>query len=64
MTGMYQREDCLARASACRAKAQADPTQYDHWIDEAVVWLQRADEIGHENAKTHEIRNGRMIRKF
>ena len=39
---MYQREECLVQASICREKAQADPVRYDYWIDEAIVWLQRA----------------------
>jgi hypothetical protein len=41
---MYQRQECIAQASICRDKAQADPARYDHWIDEAIVWLQRAIE--------------------
>lgn len=60
---MYQREECLTEASACREKAQADPARYDYWIDQAVVWLQRAIQARHESAVTHEIHNGRMISK-
>jgi hypothetical protein len=39
---MYQRQECLVQAAICREKAQADPAHYDRWIDEAIVWLQRA----------------------
>jgi len=60
---MYQREECMAQASICRQKAQADPEQYDYWIDEAIVWLQRAISTGHKKAVTYEIHDGRMIPK-
>jgi hypothetical protein len=60
---MYQREECLAQASICRQKAQADPLHYDYWIDEAIVWLQRAIGTSHKNAVTHEVQDGRMIPK-
>jgi hypothetical protein len=60
---MYQREECLVQASICREKAQADPARYDYWIDQAVVWLQRAAEARYGNAVTHEIHAGRMIPK-
>jgi hypothetical protein len=46
----------IKQASACREKAQSDPAQHDYWIDEAVVWLQRAIETRYSNAVTHEIR--------
>jgi hypothetical protein len=39
---MYQRRECIDQASVCRDKAQADPERHDYWIDEAIVWLQRA----------------------
>ena len=62
VTAMYQRKECIEQASACREKAQSDPARHDYWIDEAVVWLQRATEARHENAVTHEI-HGRMVPK-
>ena len=46
----------IKQASGCREKAQSDPAQHDYWIDEAVVWLQRAIETRYSNAVTHEIR--------
>lgn len=49
---MYQRDQCLFQASICREKAQADPARYDYWIDEAIVWLQRAIAARHNNAVT------------
>jgi hypothetical protein len=60
---MDQREQCLVQVSICREKAEADPSHYDFWIDQAVVWLQRAISARHENAVTHEIHDGRMIQK-
>lgn len=59
---MYQRDECLVQASICRENAQADPARYDYWIDQAVVWLQRAIST-RQNAVTHEIHDGRMIPK-
>jgi hypothetical protein len=46
----------IKHASACREKAQSDPAQHDYWINEAVVWLQRAIETRNSDAVTHEIR--------
>jgi hypothetical protein len=58
---MYQREECLAQASVCRERAQSDPVHYDFWIDEAIVWLQRAIGASHHNAVAHGVDDGRMI---
>jgi hypothetical protein len=41
---VYQRQECIAQASFCRENAQADPALHDYWIEEAVVWHQRAVE--------------------
>jgi hypothetical protein len=60
---MYQRDQCLTQASTCREKAQADPALYDYWIDQAVVWLQRAIQARRGKAVTYDIRDGRMIPK-
>jgi hypothetical protein len=57
---MYQRDECIAQASICREKAQADPAHHDYWIDEAIGWLQRAIPTGHKNAATRDVRNGRL----
>jgi hypothetical protein len=51
---IYQREECLAQASMCRGKAQADPVRNDYWIDQAIVWLQRAMQSRRANPVTHE----------
>ena len=56
---MYQREECIAQVSICHEKAQADPAHYDYWIEEAIVWHQRAIGTGHKNAVTHEVHHGR-----
>jgi hypothetical protein len=60
---MYQRQECIAQAAICRKKARADPAHHDYWIDEAIVWLQRAISTRHRNAATYEIRDGRLIPK-
>jgi hypothetical protein len=52
---MYRREECLVQASICREKAKADPARYDYWIDQAIVWLQRAIQASRGNAVTHAI---------
>jgi hypothetical protein len=58
---MYQRLECIAQASISREKAQGDPARHDYWIDEAIVWLQRAIEARRENMVTREVRDGRML---
>ena len=60
---MYQREECLVQASICRENAQANPAHYDYWIDQAIVWLQRAIRARRGRTVTHEICDGRMIAK-
>jgi hypothetical protein len=60
---MYQLEECIAQALICRGKAHADPAHYDYWIDEAIVWHQRAIGTGHKNAVTREVHVGRLIPK-
>lgn len=39
---MDRKTACLAQADACRARAQADPANSDHWIEESIKWLERA----------------------
>jgi hypothetical protein len=56
VTAMYQRQECIAQADACREKAQSDPARYDYWIDEARCHRGR-------ETVTHEIHDGRMIPK-
>ena len=60
---IYQREECLAQASMCREKAQADPVRNDYWIDRAIVWHQRAVQSSRANAVTYKAHDGRMIPK-
>jgi hypothetical protein len=59
---MYQRQDCLIHASACREKAQAHPERSEYWIDRAIVWHRRAVQASGK-AVTYEIHDGRMISK-
>jgi hypothetical protein len=60
---MYQRRECIAKADACRAKAQSDPARFDCWIDEAAIWLQRAIDARQQKPLTHEIQDGRLVPK-
>jgi hypothetical protein len=39
---MDGRAACLAQATACRVKAEADPANRDYWVDESIKWLERA----------------------
>jgi hypothetical protein len=55
---MHQREECLVQASMCRDKARADPVRNDYWIDQAIVWHQRAMQSRRANPVTHEIHDG------
>jgi hypothetical protein len=59
----YQRQECIEQASICREKAQADPERHDHWIDRAVVWLQRANQSRQESAVTYEVHDRQMVPK-
>ena len=47
----------------CREKARADPVRNDYWIDQAIVWLQRAMQSSRANAVPYEIHDGRIISK-
>ncbi|KRQ00875.1 hypothetical protein AOQ71_38325 [Bradyrhizobium manausense] len=42
MNPVDRREACLIQAAACREQAAADPLNHDHWIDEAIRWLELA----------------------
>ena len=37
-----RRTACLAQATACRVKAEADPANRDYWVNESIKWLERA----------------------
>jgi hypothetical protein len=56
---MYQRDECLAHASTCREKAQADPALCDYWIDQAAVWLQPSTRHRSQTRKSGDLRNSR-----
>lgn len=55
---MDRRAACIAQASACRAKAEDDSANRDHWIDESIKWLERSNG---GLAITFETRDGRLI---
>jgi hypothetical protein len=59
---MDRKAACLAQASACRAKAEADPANRDHWVDESIKWLERAVETKGSFAITFEAKDGELIR--
>jgi hypothetical protein len=58
---MDRREDCIRQASICREKAQSDRQRYDHWMNESVIWLQRAIKARCGVAVTYEVRDGKMV---
>ena len=60
---MDRKAACIARASACRAEAEADPANCDRWIDESVKWLERAVDTSGGLAITFEADDGRLIPK-
>lgn len=39
---MDRKTACLAQASACREKADADPANRDYWVNESIKWLELA----------------------
>ena len=49
---MDRRTACLNQANAFREKALADPEHHDQWIDEAIIWLERAMEASFRVAVT------------
>jgi len=52
---------CLAQASACRARAEADPTNRDRWVDESIKWLERAIETKGGLPITFEGKDGQLV---
>lgn len=58
---MDRKAACIAQASACRAKAEADPANRDHWIDESIKWLERSIDTNGGLAITFETSDGRVI---
>lgn len=36
---MDRKHACLARAAACRERAEADAQDRDYWMEEAIRWL-------------------------
>jgi len=60
---VMDRDSCLKNAADCREKAKTDSAHAVYWTDEAIIWLQRAIEIGGNKAITYEVRDGSMIPK-
>jgi hypothetical protein len=44
VTAMDRKRACLARAAACRERAAADAQDYDYWMQQAIRWLDIAQE--------------------
>ena len=42
VTTMDRKKACLARAAACRERAEADAQNHDYWMEEAIRWLDDA----------------------
>jgi hypothetical protein len=63
---MYQRDECIAQASFCREKAQADPAHSEYWIDRAIEWHRRAILASQERVRSrgsrHMIARCQLIR--
>jgi hypothetical protein len=60
---MDRKTACIAQASVCRAKAQTEPDHQEHWIDEAIKWLERAIEQSGDGAVSYEVIDGRLVPK-
>ena len=58
---MDRKITCMALASACRAKAEADSANRDYWMDEAIKWLERAVTSTGGVAITCETKDGHRI---
>lgn len=41
---MDRKRACLARAAACRERAEADAQNHDYWMKEAIRWFDVAQE--------------------
>jgi len=37
-------EECVNQATACLEQAESEPARKDHWIAEAMLWMQRSIE--------------------
>jgi hypothetical protein len=60
---MDRKAACLAQASACREKAEADPANSDYWIDESIKWLERAVTPTDRVAISFEVGDGQVLPK-
>src|SRR4051812_6686814 len=56
------RSACIAKAAACREKAQADPVHRDHWIEQTIDWLERAMQETGRVSMTDQTEGGRLVR--
>ncbi|MBV8921801.1 hypothetical protein [Bradyrhizobium sp.] len=54
---MDRKHACLARAAACRERAEADPQNHDYWMQEAIRWLDLAQGPTGPVAVTFEARD-------
>jgi hypothetical protein len=55
---MDRKAACLAQATACRAKAEADPANRDYWVDESIKWIERAVDSQSRIAVSFELEGG------
>ncbi len=61
---MDRKAACLAQATACRAKAEADPANRDYWVDESIKWLERAVERPARLGGSFEVDDGSPFPPF
>jgi hypothetical protein len=60
---MDRKQACLTQSEVCRGRAEADPLNREFWMAEASRWKKAAEEKMAPLAVSHEIRDGRMIKK-
>ena len=59
---MDRKQACLAQAELHRDRAETDPSNREFWTAEASRWQKAAEETA-AVAVSHEIKEGRMIKK-
>jgi hypothetical protein len=60
---MDRRSACIAKASACREKAQSEPDRRDYWIDESIKWLELAMQPTGRVSMSYEATDGSLVPK-
>jgi hypothetical protein len=58
---MDRKTACIVQASVCREKALTEPERQEHWIDESIMWLERAIERSDDDTVSYEVIDGRLV---